>query len=374
MNKTTFAVLIGFLLLFAGYSTTHQIVVVLLGTQNLAATANYALGSTYMSFFFGNLIAPTMIRRLGPRLALVTGAIPYAFFPITAAIRIPSLIVISGILVGLGGSMVWNASTELIRHNSPGNRFGEFIGYKNASVHVGGSITLLCMSRFLQGYNPTSFIILGGLSTIGILLFLLCSDHEVPDGVATHTESKPISLSSSRAPSPMWRLAPLAFVGAWCLAMKSSALQLLSERYFGLSNASSLAITIALCSLASALTFGKIADKIGGKNSTVIVATGVALGSLIIPFETSLSLFLLYSGILTYCAVGLGVSLLVYIKEQLPDEPQLQASSFFYSCGAVGTTIGFFAASQFNPSTLVVAAAPIAAFGLAVFLTSRKLQ
>jgi MFS family permease len=67
----------------------------------------WSLCVLYTCFAFSNLISPVVVSKLGPRLGLFLGALPYALCVLAACFDNDIVLIIVGGLTGIGAAILW---------------------------------------------------------------------------------------------------------------------------------------------------------------------------------------------------------------------------------------------------------------------------
>jgi hypothetical protein len=91
-----------FMTLFAAFGTT----------QGYATTFHknagfWSLCVLYIFFAFSNLVSPVVVSKVGPRMGLFIGAVPYAGFVLAACFDNDVMLIISAGILGIGAAILW---------------------------------------------------------------------------------------------------------------------------------------------------------------------------------------------------------------------------------------------------------------------------
>ncbi|CAJ1076067.1 UNC93-like protein MFSD11 [Xyrichtys novacula] len=112
---------LGFLFIFTAFTTTgniEQTVVKSLENSTFSGSGYHSLGIIYGVFSISNLLAPTVVAVIGPRLTMFLSGILYSGY--TAVFIIPSTwsFYFTSVLIGIGAAMLWTAQGHFLVENS----------------------------------------------------------------------------------------------------------------------------------------------------------------------------------------------------------------------------------------------------------------
>ncbi|KAE9549061.1 hypothetical protein FO519_007732 [Halicephalobus sp. NKZ332] len=132
IGPETFNVLqlgLGFLLIFFASDAQSAIKETIIDQKHKAGVldeyAGYiSSGISYGAFTFSNFVSAPIVRLLGPRWALVIGAVVYALFQAGFFFLNEPFLYITSILVGLASGLIWTAQGKYIAINSTDNTAG----------------------------------------------------------------------------------------------------------------------------------------------------------------------------------------------------------------------------------------------------------
>jgi len=123
---------IGFLLLFTSFNTAQGLAAIVLKDDGLESLGFYSLGLLYCVFGISSFFATSLVKILGEKTSLLTGAICYSVYVasfIMAALRaanedsnafiyqkgfIKSVILVAAAINGFGASILWVAQGKYI--------------------------------------------------------------------------------------------------------------------------------------------------------------------------------------------------------------------------------------------------------------------
>ncbi|XP_034568223.1 UNC93-like protein MFSD11 [Notolabrus celidotus] len=112
---------VGFLFIFTAFTTTgniEQTVVKSLGNNTFSGSGYHSLGIIYGVFSFSNLLAPTVVAVIGPKLTMFLSGLLYSGY--IAVFIIPSTwsFYFTSVLIGIGAAMLWTAQGHFLVENS----------------------------------------------------------------------------------------------------------------------------------------------------------------------------------------------------------------------------------------------------------------
>ncbi|KAF1379710.1 hypothetical protein PFLUV_G00178840 [Perca fluviatilis] len=123
-DRRTFNVVIlgvGFLFLFTAFTTcgnVEQTVVKSLQNDTFTGSGYHSLGIIYGVFSFSNLLAPTVVAVIGPKMTMFLSGLLYSGY--IAVFIIPSTwsFYLTSVLIGIGAAMLWTAQGHFLVENS----------------------------------------------------------------------------------------------------------------------------------------------------------------------------------------------------------------------------------------------------------------
>lgn len=124
MDRRTFNVVIlgvGFLFIFTAFTTcgnVEQTVVKSLRNSTFYGSGYHSLGIIYGVFSFSNLLAPTIVTIIGPKMTMILSGLMYSGY--IAVFITPSTwsFYLTSILIGVGAAMLWTAQGQFLVENS----------------------------------------------------------------------------------------------------------------------------------------------------------------------------------------------------------------------------------------------------------------
>ncbi|XP_070838160.1 UNC93-like protein MFSD11 [Chaetodon trifascialis] len=123
-DRRTFNVVIlglGFLFIFTAFTTcgnVEQTVVKSLENGTFTGSGYHSLGIIYGVFSFSNLLAPTAVAVIGPKIAMFLSGLLYSGY--IAVFIAPSTwaFYLTSVLIGIGAAMLWTAQGQFLVENS----------------------------------------------------------------------------------------------------------------------------------------------------------------------------------------------------------------------------------------------------------------
>lgn len=123
-DRGTFNVVIlgvGFLFIFTAFTTCgniEQTVVKSLENDTFTGSGYHSLGIIYGIFSFSNLLAPTVVAVIGPKITMFLSGLLYSGY--IAVFIIPSTwaFYLTSVLIGIGAAMLWTAQGQFLVENS----------------------------------------------------------------------------------------------------------------------------------------------------------------------------------------------------------------------------------------------------------------
>ncbi|KAM7387050.1 hypothetical protein PAMA_009595 [Pampus argenteus] len=112
---------VGFLFIFTAFTTcgnVEQTVVKSLENDTFSGSGYHSLGIIYGVFSFSNLLAPTVVAVIGPKITMFLSGLLYSGY--IAVFIIPSTwaFYFTSVLIGIGAAMLWTAQGHFLVENS----------------------------------------------------------------------------------------------------------------------------------------------------------------------------------------------------------------------------------------------------------------
>ncbi|KAA8585297.1 UNC93-like protein MFSD11 [Etheostoma spectabile] len=133
-DRRTFNVVIlgvGFLFIFTAFTTcgnVEQTVVKSLQNGTFSGSGYHSLGIIYGVFSFSNLLAPTVVAVIGPKMTMFLSGLLYSGY--IAVFIIPSTwsFYLTSVLIGIGAAMLWTAQGHFLVENSEASTINKNTG------------------------------------------------------------------------------------------------------------------------------------------------------------------------------------------------------------------------------------------------------
>lgn len=192
-DRRTFNVVIlgvGFLFIFTAFTTlgnVEQTVVKSLRNDTFTGSGYHSLGIIYGVFSFSNLLAPTVVAVIGPKITMFLSGILYSGY--IAVFINPSTwsFYFTSVLIGIGAAMLWTAQGHFLVENSEASTInrntGVFWGLLQCSMLFGNLYIYLDWNgrtEIPDSSRKNIFLSLLVVSILGTLSFLVLrkSHHE----------------------------------------------------------------------------------------------------------------------------------------------------------------------------------------------------
>uniref|UniRef100_A0A665VF52 UNC93-like protein MFSD11 n=1 Tax=Echeneis naucrates TaxID=173247 RepID=A0A665VF52_ECHNA len=190
-DRRTFNVVIlglGFLFIFTAFTTcgnVEQTVVKSLQNDTFAGSGYHSLGIIYGVFSFSNLLAPTVVTIIGPKLTMFLSGLVYSGY--IAVFIIPSTwpFYLTSVLIGVGAAMLWTAQGHFLVENSEASTINRNTGVFWALLQ--SLYFNLCLS---ESSRKTIFLSLLVISILGTLSFLVLRKSHQEEDILSEEEGQ----------------------------------------------------------------------------------------------------------------------------------------------------------------------------------------
>ncbi|TKS92155.1 UNC93-like protein MFSD11 [Collichthys lucidus] len=208
-DRRTFNVVIlglGFLFIFTAFTTcgnVEQTVVKSLGNDTFSGSGYHSLGIIYGVFSFSNLLAPTVVAVIGPKLTMFLSGLLYSGY--IAVFIIPSTwaFYLTSVLIGIGAAMLWTAQGHFLVENSDASTInrntGMFWALLQCSMFFGNLFIYFDWNgrtEISDNSRKNIFLSLLVASALGTLSFLVLRNSHHEEEMLTEEEGQ--SLLSTR--------------------------------------------------------------------------------------------------------------------------------------------------------------------------------
>uniref|UniRef100_A0A665VDY3 UNC93-like protein MFSD11 n=1 Tax=Echeneis naucrates TaxID=173247 RepID=A0A665VDY3_ECHNA len=202
-DRRTFNVVIlglGFLFIFTAFTTcgnVEQTVVKSLQNDTFAGSGYHSLGIIYGVFSFSNLLAPTVVTIIGPKLTMFLSGLVYSGY--IAVFIIPSTwpFYLTSVLIGVGAAMLWTAQGHFLVENSEASTInrntGVFWALLQCSMFFGNLYIYLDWNgktEITESSRKTIFLSLLVISILGTLSFLVLRKSHQEEDILSEEEGQ----------------------------------------------------------------------------------------------------------------------------------------------------------------------------------------
>lgn len=367
-NRNILLITVGFFFVFCGFDGAQSYLVALLKANGHENQGLYALVLLYAVFFFANIYAPAVIGVLGPRLAIVLGAVPYVLFSLAIALGISSLLFAMSIAVGLGAALLWNSSGQIVSLASSPTRMGTNSGLKYSALFVGGFL-----GTALGGYLLTrvSLAALYGcfaiLTSLGVLAFCAIKIGPQPKQYAGIMR---IGLLTN---PKILLLAPAVIANYFVMLLAISGMKILVLERFDLEAVAFAGTSLKLGAMVGSIAMGKLADRYDGARFLPILALIGIAGIVLFVVAGNLPLIVVASLCVATFFSGCYPVVQQLLRSRSDDGEFNMANGAFHVYGTFGMLSGLLASLWLAPvSALMIGALSLLAVFPSVAVFARR--
>lgn len=366
-NKSIASITMGFFFIFFGFDGAQQYLVPSLEKVGLGSLAINSLLILYSIFFISNLFGPQLISILTPRLSLIIGSLTYALFSITIPFHNAFLLYFSAAALGVGATLLWNASGQIMAQASSAPRFGANQGLKYSALQIGAALGSIFGAILLtRATEMQMFISLAACTLLGCIFLAT-----IPISVNTDTTFK--ENSSNSIFLKLFILAPPVFAGYFLMMLGFSSIKILVLERFGINGVALIGPSIRCSSAAGALIGGILAVKYNKKRLLTCAITLALLGTIILAISSDLSLACFGSICVGLSFAGIYPIVTSLIKGQKEINFD-QANGTFHIYTTSGMLAGLICAKLAAPITSIWIAVILLSFSLVSVLILEKKQ
>ncbi|XP_026208310.1 UNC93-like protein MFSD11 [Anabas testudineus] len=197
---------VGFLFLFTAFTTcgnVEQTVVKSLKNETFSGSGYHSLGIIYGVFSFANLLAPTVVAVIGPKMTMFLSGLLYSGY--IAVFISPSTwaFYLTSVLIGIGAAMLWTAQGQFLVENSEASTInrntGVFWALLQCSMLFGNLYIYFDWNgrtEITDSSRKTIFLSLLVISILGTLSFLVLRKSHHDEELLSEEEGQ--SLLSTR--------------------------------------------------------------------------------------------------------------------------------------------------------------------------------
>ncbi len=233
-DKNILIISLAFGLLFFGFNAAEQHFTAFYQTIGKRNLAYESLAILYVAIILGNFIGPTVVRKIGTRLAIIWGFVTYTLLVLGIITKNAATIYGLSFLLGIGAGVVGIARTEILRLLAPKQKRGEYAGAIESVRTAGGFMGILAVGSLLRWLSIDNILILLGIvMAMGTLLLLKLenvSDDSQVDLSQRQNLSLMLKLVKDRA---LLLLVPYSVAGGFLLGLVLGAIPATIEKNFG---------------------------------------------------------------------------------------------------------------------------------------------
>jgi MFS family permease len=244
----------------------------------------WSLCVLYIFFAFSNLISPVVVSRLGPRMGLFLGAIPYAIFVLAACFTSDAALIITAGVLGIGAAILWTAHGTFLTQCA-GNDMGFYSGVFFGIFQMNGILGSLIAASLLQvGLDQFwTFFILFVIAVIGVIMLcylLPIQTHQVSS--VEQTESLSMILRSTFAvllDKRMILFIPISLFSGFSMSLYLGLIPpIIGVKYLGW-----VLALFGVAEVLGSIIFGKWADLLG-KRPVMLTTYAIHASALVCSF------------------------------------------------------------------------------------------
>ncbi|KAJ6250654.1 et translation product-related [Anaeramoeba flamelloides] len=177
----------GFFFIFCGEESAESLL-----TKFNDQLGYYSLAILYLTFAFSLLIlAPPLVKMLGPRICMVIGSVSYLTFVLSMINVVPWVFLTASAFIGFGGAILWCGNGYyLIRITKPSS-IGTVTGLFQTLLFMGiltGNIIITICFNFTNLSNRSVFYLLASIIAVGIVCLMLLK--RVPKGYSKYINNQ----------------------------------------------------------------------------------------------------------------------------------------------------------------------------------------
>jgi len=328
----------GFFVLFFGFTSAQQYLLVVFEAAGRGSLALVALLLLYGMFAVSGLGAPKLISALGGlKHSLILGACAYILFVASIALENIPFILACAALMGVGATLVWVSSGQIIVDSSSPQTRGRNLGLQTMSLYVGTALGIWVGGLLYETTSvPLMYFILAFIALFSVPFFLALKP--VKEGVSLRL-FRPQFLFDHR----MLLMAPV-LVGIYFLqGQVFTAMTLVVIGTVGAGMIPLVISAVRLCNMLGSFGGGTLSDHIG---------KGIVLGGFVLMALVGTYVFARAENIsaLLIGSVFLGLSMasiypicISWLREKMSENEYLDALGIFHVYTNIGTIFAIIA-------------------------------
>jgi len=256
-----------FCIFFTAFNTTQNYITEL--KKNLGF---WTLAVLYFFFAIFNFFSPAVIDKIGPRVSMIVGGIPYVLFVLASCFTNSIILIGSAVLLGLGAATLWTAHGEFLTQIA-GAEMGAFSGIFFGIFQMSGIIgNLLTGALMKMGVSIFwIFFILFCIAAVGVsmlLLLFVLPVNNTDDEKKMKKRSKSISQSIRKTiqvmlNSKMVLFLPISLYSGYSVSVFTGVLPPIIAKHGGRDMISWVMTLYGLAEALGSIAFGKLIDLFG---------------------------------------------------------------------------------------------------------------
>lgn len=353
--RNTLLISIGFFVLFAGFASAQQYLLVIFEETGRGHLALFALMLLYGAFALSGLGAAKLISFLGGlKRSLIIGTFTYILFVASVALGNTSFILVCAVLMGVGATLVWVPSGQMIVESSSTHTRGRNLSFQTVGLYVGTSLGVWVGGFLYETASIyTMYLVLASLMLFSIPLFLLTKPVQE---VVVLRPFRPQFFFDHR----MLLLLPI-LAGAYFLQGQTfTAMNLIIVGVIGASALPLVIGIVRLSNMAGSLSSGALSDRINKGVVLAGVITVALIGTCIFTFAANLTVLIVGSLLLGFSMASFYPVCLSWLKEKMAEDEYLDALGVFHVYTNIGTLLAITtnlwlpAATSFMPAVIAL--------------------
>lgn len=367
-GKNTVLICLGFFFLFAGFSASQQYLVPLLTLEGKGQMALYSLLLIYSSFTISTLFAPKLIEVMGEKLALIFGAVSYGIFSLSL-LSFELLLYPASILIGIGASLVWVASTRIITVSTENHLVGSVLGLQRSSFSIGALFGISAGSLFLETIDIASLYMIFALLSFASLFFFVFLDHK-KDKI---TKEKILNFSYL-LDKKLLLLSPVVFATFYLSGLSFSAINLIALS-FSLGFVGFLSTIGRASVILGDVITGRLSDILNKKMLLYLFVSLTILGCFLIFIKFNIIIITLGAILIGFGMSSVYPICLSLIKERFTLSEYNKASAIFFLYTGIGAMSALLTTTKIDPNMTLIPAIIFLIISLpSIFLFNKLVQ
>jgi len=353
--RTALLVSGGFFVLFFGFTSAQQYLFVIFQEEGRGDLALVAFIIIYGVFALSGLGASALISAMGGlKRSLVVGTCTYILFVASIALNNIPLILACAALMGIGATLLWVSSGQIIVDSSTSKTRGRNLAIQTVGLY-GGTALGVWAGGFLHEFVSVQsmYLLLTTFMLLSLPFFVFTKP--IKEEVAPRV-FRPQFLFDHR----MILLVPLLFGVYFLQGQVFTAMSLIVIGAVGIGSLSLVISFIRLCNIAGSLGSGTLSDYMN-KGIVLLGLVGMALaGIFVFTRAEDLPQLLFGSVLLGFSMASIYPVCLSWLKEKMRESEYLDALGIFHvysnvgTLGAITANLWLPAGASFVPATIAL--------------------